>query len=70
MISWATVVVTLSLVAMTYFLVKGIRMALDGKESLEPPEGDYEIMVIGRLKGGRLLATMSPKTIERPDNVS
>jgi len=61
MVSWTTVVVTVCLVFMIYFLVKGIRVAFSDKELPEPVEGDYEITVIGRTHSGKLLAFMSPR---------
>jgi len=64
MISWTSVMVTLSLTFMIYFLIKGIRMALTSKDLPDPEEGDYEIKVVGKLKGGKLLTVMSPR---KPD---
>lgn len=67
MVSWATVVVAVSLMAMIYFLVRGIRLALTSKELPDPDEGDYEIKVVGKLKGGRLLTVMSPRRTDEKE---
>ena len=61
MISWATVVVALSLVFLIYFLVIGIRIALSNKELPDPPEGDYDIKVIGKVGSNGLLTIMRPR---------
>jgi len=61
MVSWATVVVSLSLVFMVYFLIRGIRIALSNKELPDPPEGDYDIKVIGKVGSNGLLTVMRPR---------
>ena len=61
MISWATVVVALSLVFLIYFLVRGIRIALSNKELPDPEEGDYDIKVIGKVGSKGLLTIMRPR---------
>jgi len=61
MVSWATVVVSLSLVFMVYFLIRGIRIAMSNKELPDPPEGDYDIKVIGKVGSKGLLTVMRPR---------
>lgn len=61
MVDWTTVVVSLSLVFMVYFLVRGIRIAMSNKELMDPPEGDYEIKVVGKVGSNGLLTIMRPR---------
>ena len=61
MVSWATVVVACSLTGMIYFLVRGIRIAMSGKELPDPEEGDYDIKVIGKVGSNGLLTIMRPR---------
>ena len=60
MVHWSTVVTSVCMVFLIYFLVKGIRMAFSSKELPEPEEGDYTIKVVGKTKHGKYLAIMSP----------
>lgn len=60
MVQWATVVASVCLVFMIYFLVKGLRMAFSNKELPEPKEGDYTIKVVGKTRRGEYLTIMSP----------
>ena len=64
MVSWATVVVACSIVGLIYFLVRGIRIAMSNKEPPDPEEGDYEIKLLGKLRGGRFLAIMTRRVQE------
>lgn len=61
MVQWTTVVVSVCLVFLVYFLVRGLRMAFSSKELPEPKEGDYTIKVVGTTRHGGYLAVMSPR---------
>jgi len=60
MVQWATVVASVCLVFLIYFLVKGLRMAFSNKGLPEPEEGDYTIKVVGKTRHGEYLTIMSP----------
>ena len=64
MVSWLTVIVTISLSVMIYFLVRGIVLALSSRDVPDAPEGDYEIKVIGKIKGGYLAIMRGVKSTD------
>lgn len=59
MVEWATVIVSICLAGLVYFLIKGIGLALKGRELPDAEEGDYVIKVVARIGHRGYLAVMS-----------